>query len=163
MGFLLGSVHIVDGDAVDMEPGLWGRLSVEEVWSRYFDELRALAGSGLADVLAHPDLVKLYGLRPRAEEVASHHETAVAAIEASGIAVEVSTAGLRRPVGELYPSPDFLERCRARGVAVTTASDAHHPGDVGRDLDRALDLLRETGYETVTVYEGRRARQEPLG
>jgi histidinol-phosphatase (PHP family) len=86
-----------------------------------------------------------------------------AAAQAGGVAVEVSTAGLGKPVGELYPSPAFLERCRERGVAVTTASDAHHPGDVGRDLDRALDLLRETGYETVTVFDRRKARQEPLG
>jgi len=151
--FLLGSVHLVDGEAVDLEPGLWGQMSVDDVWRRYFAELGDLAASGLADVLAHPDLVKIFGRRPAPEVVDACHEEAAPAIAEAGVAVEVSTAGLRRPVGELYPSPDFLERCRARCVAVTTASDAHHPGDVGRDLDRALDLLRETGHETVTVYE----------
>lgn len=161
--FLLGSVHILDGEAVDMEPGLWGRLTVEEVWKRYFDELHALAGSELVDVLAHPDLVKIFGRRPGEEAVSRHYDEAVEAVKAGGVAVEVSTAGLRKPVGELYPSPGFLERCRSRGVTVTTASDAHHPGDVGRDLDRALELLRETGYETVTVFDRRNARQEPLG
>ena len=49
----------------------------------------------------------------------------------------------------------FAETAAARGV--------DEIGFTGRDLDHALDLLRETGYETVTVYEGRRARQEPLG
>ena len=101
--FLLGSVHWVDGEAVDMEPGVWERLSVGEVWRRYFEELAALAGSGLADVLAHPDLVKIFGRRPAAEQVEALHEQAAAAIAEAGVAVEVSTAGLRRPVGELYP------------------------------------------------------------
>jgi len=81
----------------------------------------------------------------------------------SGIAVEVSTAGLRKPVRELYPHPDLLAACRRRGVPVTTGSDAHAPDLVGQDFDRARELLRSAGYETVTVFEQRRARQEPLG
>jgi histidinol-phosphatase (PHP family) len=48
-------------------------------------------------------------------------------------------------------------------VPVTTGSDAHMPELVGRDFDRARELLRSAGYETVTVFERRRARQEPLG
>jgi histidinol-phosphatase (PHP family) len=163
--FLLGSVHLVDGAAVDMEsePGLWDRLSVADVWRRYFAELGALARSGLADVLAHPDLVKIFGSRPGREVEEECHEEAAAAIAEGGVAVEVSTAGLRKPVGELYPDPGFLARCRARGVGATLASDAHVAGDVGRDFDAGLELLRSTGYETVTVFDGRAARQEPLG
>jgi histidinol-phosphatase (PHP family) len=138
-------------------------LPVEDIWKRYFAQLGNLARSGLVDVLAHPDLVKIFGRRPSQKTVAKHHEDAAAAIAAAGVAIEVSTAGLRRPVGELYPAPDLLRRCRDRGVPVTTASDAHHPDDVGRDLDRALELLLETGYETVTVFAGQHPRQEPLG
>lgn len=163
--FLLGSVHLVDGAAVDMEsdPGLWDVLSVDEVWRRYFDELGALARSGLADVLAHPDLVKIFGRRPEPEIVEGCHRNAVAAIAESGAAVEVSTAGLRKPVGELYPDEAFLAYCRERGVGATLASDAHVWRDVGRDFDAGLELLRSAGYDTVTVFDARVARQEPLG
>ena len=107
--FLLGSVHLVDGVAVDMEsdPGLWDLHSVDEVWRRYFHELGALARSGLADVLAHPDLVKIFGRRPEPEVVEACHEEAVVGIAEGGMAVEVSTAGLRKPVGELYPDKGF--------------------------------------------------------
>ncbi|MGH3040954.1 MAG: histidinol-phosphatase HisJ family protein [Gaiellaceae bacterium] len=161
--FLLGSVHLVDGEAVDIEPGLWERLSVEEIWRRYFAELGDLARSGLADVLAHPDLVKIFGRRPSPGEVHACHEAAVAAIAEAGVAIEVSTAGLRKPVGELYPDAGFLALCRERGVGATLASDAHVHRDVGRDFDAGLAHLRAAGYETVTVFEGRGARQEPLG
>ena len=161
--YLLGSVHIVDGDAVDMEPGLWERLSVEDVWSRYFQAVGALAASGLVDVLAHLDLVKIFGRRPEPSAVAAHHVAAAAAAGEARLAVEVSTAGLRKPVGELYPAPDLLARCRADGAGATLASDAHVAGDVGRDFPAALELLRAAGYETVTVFDSRRARQEPLG
>jgi histidinol-phosphatase (PHP family) len=163
--FLLGSVHLVDGKAVDMESdsGLWDRLPVEEVWRRYFTELAALARSGLADVLAHPDLVKIFGRRPAAEVVEAQYEGAATAFADAGVAVEASTAGLRKPVGELYPDLGLLALCRERGVGATLASDAHVAHDVGRDFEAGLDHLRSAGYETVTVFDGRVGRQEALG
>jgi histidinol-phosphatase (PHP family) len=161
--FLLGSVHWLDGEAVDMAPGIWAETAVEDVWTRYFAALRELAESGLVDVLAHPDLPKIFGRRPSPEVVAACHEEAAAAIAEAGVAVEVSTAGLRKPVGELYPNADFLARCRQRGVGATLASDAHAARDVGRDFDAGIEHLGAAGYETVTVFDSRAARQEPLG
>jgi histidinol-phosphatase (PHP family) len=157
--YLLGSVHFIDGLGVDGEPRLVDEVGVEETWRRYFDTLALAARSGLFDSLSHPDLVKIFG-----ERVDRFDYTAIAdAIAGAGVAVEVSTAGLRKPVGELYPHPDLLAACRERGVPVTTGSDAHVPELVGRDFDRARELLRRAGYETVTVFERRRGRQEPIG
>lgn len=160
--YLLGAVHVLDGEMIDVAPGLWATFPVDEVWRRYFVGLRSLARSGLVDVLAHPDLVKIFRERPSADAVLLHYEETADAIEAAGVAIEVSTAGLRKPVAELYPDPDFLAACRLRGVAVTTASDAHAADDVGRDFDQAVELLRDAGYETVTVFDARRPRQVPL-
>jgi histidinol-phosphatase (PHP family) len=157
--YLLGSVHFIDGLGVDGEPRLLDEVGVEETWRRYFEMLARAARSGLFDSLSHPDLVKIFGVRVDAFDYAP----VVDEIAQSGVAVEVSTAGLRKPVGELYPHPDFLEACRERAVPVTTGSDAHTPELVGRDFDRARELLRAAGYETVTIFDQRRARQEPLG
>jgi len=161
--YLLGSVHWIGGFAVDSRPGLWEVEPVEEVWRVYFETLAEAAGSGFCDGLAHPDLAKIYGLRPDGGLVAELHERAAEAIAAAGVAVEVSTAGLRKPVGELYPDLSFLIACRERGVPLTLASDAHLPSDVGRDLDRAVAHATAAGYETVSVFERRERRQEPLG
>jgi histidinol-phosphatase (PHP family) len=158
--YLLGSVHYIGELSVDGEEGLLADVvGVEEAWRLYFETLAAAASSGLFDSLSHPDLVKIFGLRAASFD----YGPVVAAIAASGVAVEVSTAGLSKPVHELYPHPEFLAACRARDVPVTLASDAHSPDVVGRDFDRALELLRAAGYETVTVFEQRRGRQEPLG
>jgi histidinol-phosphatase (PHP family) len=161
--YLLGSVHWVGGVAVDQRPGLWGEHSVEEVWRRYFAELEAAAASGLVDVLSHPDLVKIWGDRPANGTVQELYERAAEAIAAAGVAAEISSAGLRKPVGELYPNGSLLAALRERGVAITLASDAHLPKHVGEGLDRAVEHARAHGYDTVTVFERRRARQEPLG
>jgi len=150
--YLLGSVHWLDGLAVDQRPGIWEGRTVEEVWRAYFSALAELAASGAVDVLAHPDLAKIFRLRPS--------DPAAFYPRLDGVALEISTAGLRKPVGELYPDPALLA---ATGAPITIASDAHVPALVGEDFDRALELARTAGYETVTVFDGRRARQEPLG
>jgi histidinol-phosphatase (PHP family) len=156
--YLLGSVHYIGHLAVDGEPRLLDEVGVEEAWRLYFERLEAAARSGLFDSLSHPDLVKIFG-----ERAAFDYGPVADAIAESGVAVEVSTAGLRKPVGELYPHPAFLAACRERGVPVTLASDAHSPDLVGRDFDRAVELLRSAGYETITIFERREARQETLG
>jgi histidinol-phosphatase (PHP family) len=80
-----------------------------------------------------------------------------------GVAIEVSSAGLHKPHGKLYPSPAFLTAARRRGLPITLASDAHIPQNVGRDLDRAIEHAQSFGYETVTLFDRRESRQEPLG
>jgi histidinol-phosphatase (PHP family) len=161
--YLLGSVHWLGAESVDSQPGLWAHEAVEAVWRRYFDALQELAGSGAVDALAHPDLPKIFGRRPDAGAVAELHEEASEAISAAGVAIEISTAGLRKPVGELYPDQPFLDACVRRGVGVTLASDAHEPHLVGEDFALALDAARAAGCTTVTVFEARESRQEPLG
>ena len=149
--FLLGSVHWIDGLAIDQEPGIWAGRSVEEVWRVYFEALAELASGGHVDVLAHADLAKIFDRRP--DDPAGFYPPL------DGVAVEISTAGLRKRVGELYPDAALL----ASKPPITLASDAHVPKLVGEDFDSALALARRVGYETVTVFAGRVARQEPLG
>jgi histidinol-phosphatase (PHP family) len=157
--YLLGSVHFIDGRGVDGEPRLIDAVGVERAWEIYFDELASAARSGLFDSLSHPDLVKIFGDRVPDFDYAPF----VDAVAESGLAIEVSTAGFRKPVGELYPGSRLLSGCRQRGIPVTTGSDAHSPDVVGRDFDRARELLQSTGYTTVTVFERRSPRQVPLG
>jgi histidinol-phosphatase (PHP family) len=156
--YLLGSIHFIGDRAVDSEPRLVDAVGTEEAWERYFGLLAKAAGSGLFDALSHPDLVKVFGDRVSGFDYAP----VAAAIAKSGVAIEVSTSGLRKPVGELYPDARLLAECWSRGVPVTLASDAHVPELVGRDFDRALALLRSTGYETITVFEARERRQVPF-
>jgi histidinol-phosphatase (PHP family) len=150
--YLLGSVHWLDGLSVDSGPerGVWAEWPVDEVWWRYFDALAGLAGSGHVDVLAHPDLAKIFGFRPERIEYPDF----------AGVALEISTAGRYKPVGELYPDLELLQHV---GLPITLASDAHAPQNVGRDFAHALELARAAGYDTVTVFDQRSARQEPLG
>lgn len=161
--FRLGSVHWLGELAVDASPGAWDVMTVDEVWQLYTGALCELTLSGAVDALAHPDLAKIFGRRPPPELLAELHEQVALAVAAAGLAVEVSTAGLRKPVGELYPDADLLRACVRKGAPVTLASDAHEPALVGEDFDQALALAREAGCETVAVFEGGALRLAPLG
>ncbi len=165
--YVVGSVHFLRDESLDMEEyGIWssGR-SAEEIWRRYFQTLGEAARSGLFDILAHPDLVKVWGTeRPRPQgDLRHYYELALEGIAESGIAVEVSTAGLRKRTQELYPAPELLEMCLDAGAPVALSSDAHRPQDVGADYERALELLERSGVTELSVFEHRTRRAEPIG
>jgi histidinol-phosphatase (PHP family) len=156
---LLGSVHWIAGLAVDWELApVWERHSIAEVWQLYVDAVCRAAASGLFDVMAHPDLAKVFGHRPDPKPIRLYEDMADS-FAAAGVCAEVSTAGYGRVLGELYPDPELLGVLHRREVPVTLASDAHAPGQVGRHFDRALAALRDAGYRTITVFDRREPRQ----
>lgn len=191
--YVIGSVHFLRDEAIDMDDySVWGTSSSssspasapaippsraagsvrartpEQIWTRYFQTLAQAARSGLFDILAHPDLVKVWGRsrpdRPMPEgDLRRYYEPAVEAIAEANVAIEVSTAGLRKPVGEMYPARELLDMCLQAGAPVALSSDAHRPQDVGADYERALELLADAGVTELCVFERRTRRLEPVG
>ena len=122
-----------------------------------------VARSGLYDILAHPDLVKYWGGERAVPErdPRFYYEPAVEAIADTGIAVEVSTAGLRKPVAELYPADAFAEMCVDAGACFALSSDAHVPEDVFRERRAQLlrgFLARPRIYRTDAFHDALEAR-----
>ena len=164
--YVIGSVHFIGQEAVDHDGyDAWRSRGPDQVWTDYFVALGDAARSGLFDVLAHPDLVKVWGSgRPAPErDPRSFYELALDGIADSDVTVEVSTAGLRKPAGEIYPSRELLEMCTAAGRPVALSSDAHEPQHLGYRYDAAIDFLRDAGISSVVVFERRRRKTEPLG
>jgi len=165
--YVVGSVHFLGDRAVDYDKyDVWtSGESPDRVWKRYFEWLGEAARCGLFDILAHPDLVKVWGKeRPRPDgDLRRYYERAMDGIAESRIAVEVSTAGLRKPVGELYPAPAFLEMCVEAGCPIALSSDAHTPDQLGAGYDEALEALERVGVTELSVFERRQRRTEPIG
>jgi histidinol-phosphatase (PHP family) len=169
--YVLGSVHFIREGAVDMdEYGVWDpndpSRSADAVWRRYFETVAESAASGLFDVIAHPDLVKYWGrARPGRTpdgDLRRYYEPVVEALADSRAAVELSTAGLRKPAGEMYPAPAFLAMCVEARVPVALSSDAHRPEDVGAGYEQALELLDRLGVHELSVFERRTRQMQPI-
>jgi histidinol-phosphatase (PHP family) len=165
--YVIGSVHFIGEGAVDHEGyDAWeSDGDPDSIWRRYFETLAEGVRSGLFDIVAHPDLVKVWGrARPFPEhDPRSYYEPAVEAIAETGIAVEISTAGLRKPVEEIYPAPAFAEMCVEAGAVFALSSDAHVPGQVGFGYERALELMGRLGITQICAFDRRRRRLESLG
>ena len=165
--YVIGSVHFLLDRAVDMrgEWDVWRSGDPEKVWRRYFETLGEAARTGMFDVLAHPDLVKVWGgAAPVPDgDLRRFYDLAMDGIAESDVAIEVSTAGLRKPVGEIYPAPAFLEMCLEAGRPVALSSDAHVPADLAFRYDAALELLSGIGVTELATFERRERRMEPLG
>jgi histidinol-phosphatase (PHP family) len=165
--YVVGSVHFLRDHAVDAEDySIWGTgESPERIWRRYFETLAEAARSGLYDIMAHPDLVKVWGRAAPVPDgdLRRYYEPAVEAFAESGVAVELSTAGWRKPVGEQYPAMPFLQMVLEAGCPIALSSDAHTPEQLGFEYERAVELLARAGVREIAVFERRRRRLEPVG
>lgn len=152
--YVLGSVHFVDGASIDMSPDItWPGVDVDRLWRRYFQHLAQAARSGLFTCLAHPDLPKKYGFRPATFPQEAFQQLLEAAV-ATGTGFEINTAGLRRPVGEIYPALELLTVAAQRGLPIQLGSDAHAPEEVGAGFAKGLALARRAGVTSLARWEG---------
>ncbi|HEX5621353.1 MAG TPA: histidinol-phosphatase [Solirubrobacteraceae bacterium] len=165
--YVVGSVHFLRDHSLDTEDySIWGAgESAEKIWRRYFDTVAESARSGLYDIIGHPDLVKVWGkVAPRPDgDLRRYYEPAVEAFLDADVAVELSTAGWRKPVAEQYPSVPFLEMLVDAGCPIALSSDAHQPDQVGFEYERAVELLESVGVREIAVFEGRERRLESIG
>jgi histidinol-phosphatase (PHP family) len=165
--YVIGSIHFLRDAAIDMRGDwdIWRSGDPHKVWTRYYETLGEAARSGLFDILAHPDLVKVWGQAAPVPErdPRFYYELAMDGIAESDVAIEVSTAGLRKPVGEIYPAPAFLEMCLEAGRPVALSSDAHTPNELAYRYEEALEYLGRLGVDRLSVFERRTRRLEPVG
>ena len=155
LDFVLGSVHFLEGDwAFDHagEEAEFARRDINQVYADYYERIRVMATSGLIDCMAHLDLVKIFGFRPTIDfgEVL---DAVLSEIRNADIAMELSTAGWRKPVGELYPEDEIIRRAMAKGIPFTTASDAHSHVQQGENFDRLADKMSELDLREVNIFE----------
>ncbi len=156
LDFVLGSVHFLDRadqmfDSVPVGAEQFDG-SIDAIYADYFRRVREIAATGLVDCLAHFDLIKIHGHRPDTEIDAIVNET-LDLIRSRNLAVELSTAGWRKPVNELYPADRIVELCLEKRIPFTTASDAHSHAQLGDHFPRLAEKMSIFGIGEVCVFE----------
>ena len=167
LDFVLGSVHFLENpdqmfDTVPAGAEQFAGRDIDDIYADYFRRSREMAASGLVDCLAHLDLIKIHGHRPNSPIEDLVGET-LDFIAARGLAIELSTAGWRKPVNELYPSDQIIQLAMAKGIPFTTASDAHSHVQLGENYDRLADKIQQLGIREVCVFERHKHRLRALG
>ena len=154
--YLIGSVHFIDKWGFDNPEfiGGWKEKDIDEIWKAYFEATEAMAKSGKFDIVGHLDLIKVFKYMPK-KEIRLLAKDALHAIKKSNMVIEINTAGLRKPIGELYPSRALLEETYALGIPITFSSDAHAVEHIGAGYDLATTLAKEIGYTKAVTFRRR--------
>jgi len=160
LDFVLGSVHFLNRDdqMFDSVPDgaqQFEGQDIDALYADYLRRVREMAATGLIDCLAHLDLIKIHGHRPRAEIRAIVNET-LDFIRARNLAIELSTAGWRKPVNELYPGDQIIELAIERQIPFTIASDAHSHAQLGHNYPRLAEKMAAFGVRQISIFENHR-------
>lgn len=163
LDFVLGSIHFIGDWAFD-HPNFkdeFNNHNINKLYERYFKEIQATAKSGLVDGLAHLDLIKIFGHRPTEDLTWLIQET-LDVIKTEDLTIEFSTAGWNKPVNEIYPAEEIIQKVKEREIPITIASDAHAPENLAKHYNRLEDILKKYEFTEVAVFENHKRRMIPL-
>jgi histidinol-phosphatase (PHP family) len=154
--YLIGSVHFLDKWSFDNPEfiGGWKTKDIDEIWKAYFEATEAMVKMGKFDIVGHLDLIKIFKYMPKTD-VRVLAKDVLKAIKDSNMVLELNAAGLRKPVGEIYPSQSLLKEAYALDIPITFSSDAHAVDQVGFGYEKAIQLAKEIGYTKAVTFKQR--------
>ncbi len=162
--YLIGSVHFINGWGFD-HPDYKHKFAdydIDIIYQQYFDLVDKAVKSNLFDVVGHLDLIKIWGHRPRKKGIIDYIKPVLSSIKDADLVVELNSAGLRKEVGEIYPQYEIISLMKEMGINITLGSDAHHPNQVGLDIDKLVFWAKKAGYNKIVSFDKREKTLLPL-
>jgi histidinol-phosphatase (PHP family) len=154
LDYAIGSVHYLGDSTVDMGPEFYNGKNIDRLFETYFEQVIAAAASGLFDIIAHCDLIRIYGFKPSSDPEHLYRNLA-RSFKIHDVAFEINTNGRNRPIRDFYPDRQYLRIFKEEKVPVCVNSDAHMPSRVGQYFDEAYELLKSVGYSEMAVFNKR--------
>ena len=162
--YVIGGLHFLGTWGFDWSIADWENLSEEtkqEHFIRYYHDLRSMAECRLFQIAAHPDLVKLFCKNSFAEWVKGEGAKALiretlGAMKETGMVMEISSAAIRKGLGEPYPCREVMEIARDLALPVSFGSDAHNTEDVAYGFTSLAAYAKEYGYTESAVFRERK-------
>jgi histidinol-phosphatase (PHP family) len=166
--YLIGSVHFIPQSNPKyslFNSNFWGfdnpefidqyeSKDINKIWEDYFEAVCMMAKSGKFDIVGHFDLIKVFGFMP-SKDIKSIAYKTLQQIKKSNMVLEINPAGLRKPVGEQYPSKSILELAYELDIPITFGSDAHKIDDIGFKYNDVTTLAKAIGYSKCVTFESR--------
>ena len=154
--YFIGSVHFLDNWGFDNPEFIGGykNKNIDDIWIKYFEEISNMVKSNKFDIVGHLDLLKVFKFLPK-KDIRTLAKQTLLDIKKYNMVVEINTAGLRKPIEEIYPSKLLLEEIYNLGINITFSSDAHNVQDVGKNYFSAKYLAEEIGFKKVAIFKER--------
>lgn len=161
LDYVIGSVHYLGEKTVDNGPEFYDGKDINRLYEIYFEHVESAAASGLFDIIAHCDLIRIYGFTPAFDPEPLYRRLA-RSFKTHDVAFEINTNGRNRPVADFYPDRRFLKIFREENVPVCVNSDAHMPSRVGQYFGEAYELVKGAGYTEMAVFKNRERFMIPV-
>ncbi len=154
--YLIGSVHFLNKWGFDNPEfiGEYENKDIDKIWEEYFEAIENMAKRNLFDIVGHIDLIKVFKFLPK-KDIKLIAKNAIKEIKKSNMVVELNSAGLRKPINEIYPSADIMELLVEFDVPITFSSDAHKVEDINYKKDEMLELAKKFGYKKCAIFKDR--------
>nr|QGT50357.1 putative histidinol-phosphatase [uncultured Helicobacter sp.] len=151
--YLIGSVHFLDDWGFDNPAFIkqYSQRNIEECWEQYLLSITKMAQSGLFQIVGHFDLLKIFGHKPKDIHQQSIKD-ALESIADNHLAIELNSAGWRKPIKESYPSKEILTQAFQLNIPITFGSDAHSVKQVGFKYQDLRHLALEVGYTQAVFF-----------
>jgi histidinol-phosphatase (PHP family) len=157
LDYVLGSAHYLPGDGEMFDQVTrkdeFAKRDVAADCAKYIAELEGMMSRGGIDALAHLDLIKIHGVWHPEEGLLPHFRPLLERIKRENLAIEISTAGWRKPVNEQYPHVTIIEAAKKMEIPFTLASDAHSHAQLAENYDRLAGLLRSLDIVEIATYQ----------
>jgi len=157
--YLIGSVHFLKGWGFDNPEfiGKWKNSNIDLLYKSYWEAIKMMAQSNMFQIVGHIDLIKIFNFFPSKDPL-EYALDALDAIAKAQMAIEINSAGLRKPCKSLYPSLEILQAAKERSIAICFGSDAHATNQVGLGYDEARTLAQQVGYSQAVTFDKKRAQ-----
>ncbi|MBD3350091.1 MAG: histidinol-phosphatase HisJ [Candidatus Lokiarchaeota archaeon] len=161
--YIIGSIHMIDSPNFGIWPvddnrySKYSEIGVDDVYYQYIEQLASLIETGEYDILGHIDLPKKNGNRPQnTKRYYLLMENLLDKIKTKEMAVELNTAGARKPIEEYYPDKEILRIISEKKIPMIISSDAHSPMEVGYDFNNAVALLEKNDVTNLCKFTKRK-------
>jgi histidinol-phosphatase (PHP family) len=160
LDFVLGSAHYLPPDPIMFDKtdrvDEFAKKDMPAACATYIAELEGMLNRGGIDCLSHLDLIKIHGVWHPTGGLLPFFRPLLERIRRENLAIEISTAGWRKPVGEQYPHVDIIVAAKELGIPFTLASDAHSYAQLGEFYDKLVPLVGQLGIKEIATYEKHR-------
>jgi len=159
LDYIIGSVHILNSNGI-----IWGvddhrfsryfnEIGIDNVYNQYLDAIMDLIQTNKYHILAHLDLPKKYGFKPTDKNCYYRKiEEILNKVKQRGMCIEISTGGLRKYVGEIYPDEKIIRMMVKEHISLVTSSDSHKPEEVGYNFPQLYSYLKQLGVKYLYKY-----------
>lgn len=165
--YIIGGIHFLGTWGFDASANDWVALNAdqrEQCYVSYYQTMRRMAESGLYRIVAHPDLIKIFTVNEFRLWLAKSGSLdlvrdALCAVRDAGMAMEISSAGLRKPCREIYPGPEILRLAADLSVPISFGSDGHCVNTIATGFDQLAPYAASVGYRESLVFQGETIRR----